>query len=869
MTGNPLNFAAGRLAYTLGLQGPALAVDTACSSSLVAVHLACQALRNGDCTAALAAGVNLILMPQNSITTCKAKMLSPTGRCKTFDEAADGIARAEGCGVVLLKRLSAALADRDRVYSVIRSSAVNQDGRSSGLTVPNGLAQQSLIRSALRQARLTPRDVTYVEAHGTATRLGDPIELHALASVFGAHHQHDRPLWVGSVKTNIGHTESASGIASLIKVVLALQHLTIPAHLHFKKPTSRFGWDQQPIRVPVNTMDWPEARAHVAGISSFGASGTNAHLIVSEPPVATPSGSSTRRASHVLTLSAKSEPALAELSRQFASALESMEGADIADVCFTTNVGRDHFRHRKAIVADSVQNLTAKLREILGRDDARTGTGSQPIDDDSGKVAFLFSGVEAHYPRMGYELRRTHPTYQAAVESCATIVRPILGRDLIELLDSGQGDLPAIDQPAPRHAAVFATEYALSRLWRSWGLVPAVVMGHGMGEYVAACDAGLLTLEEAMKLAVARGRLVEQGLPGGATVVVFADERRVVESLGTLAERVSIVAVNGPRNTWISGEAEAVAQFCSKLAEQGVLHRPFRDQGGVHSPRVQAVLEPFAAVARELGSRTPQLSLVSNVTGNELPAAQPTKPDYWSTQVRSTVRFADGLQTLVRLGIRWLIQVGPHPVLSEMGEDQLGGLVRAIPTLVRAQPDWTTLVTSVARLYEGGMDVQWSEFHLGHLCQRTALPTYPFERQRFWIDTPEAAESASARATPPATGPRVPILVQLATVSDQATRKTLIGSHLMNLVSSVLGFTNDDPIKPETNLFEIGMDSFASFELTRRIQEHFQLPQPPTLIFDHPTIDALSERLSKTLGEAAQSAVDQGRAAQELIRIEI
>lgn len=743
LTGNPLNFAAGRVAYTLGLQGPALAVDTACSSSLVAIHLACLSLRARNCKLALAGGVNLILTPQNSVTTSKAQMLSPDGRCKTFDESADGIGRAEGCGVVVLKRLSDALEDRDHIHLVIRSSAVNQDGRSSGLTVPNGLAQQALIRAALAEAGVSPGEVSYIEAHGTGTSLGDPIELGALAAVFGAQREAGDPLWVGSVKTNIGHAESAAGVAGLIKLALALRHSTIPAHLHFQDPTSRFAWNDYPLRVSAQSMPWPGKRPRIAGISSFGGSGTNAHLVVAEAP--SQAARKDERSAHVLTLSAKSASALPELGRRFVAHLETRAPEDLADICYTTNVGRNHFRHRLTVVAGTLPDLRAGLVDSAS-ESAVEAWRSETDPEGEPRIAFLFTGQGSQYPGMSHALYRTHPTFRAAIDQCAEILGPELDRPLLEILFPATGDEALLDQTVYTQPALFAVEYALANLWRSFGIEPAFVLGHSLGEYVGACIAGIFSPGDALKLVAARSRLMQALPPDGTMVAAFAEEARVADIIGADSAEVAVAAVNGPENTVISGRTDAVQRVCTRLEQHGISHQPLKVSHAFHSPLVAPMLAEFEQVARRVRFEAPRLPMVSNVTGRLVEGTEASEAGYWVDHVRRPVRFADGMRTLVDRDVRWFLEVGPHPTLSGMAAAFFPADATFLPSLGRGRDDWSTMTNSAARLHAAGVDVRWSEFHRGAGCRRTPVPFYPFERQRFWIDVP-AERTAPRSAT--------------------------------------------------------------------------------------------------------------------------
>jgi acyl transferase domain-containing protein/acyl carrier protein len=505
-TGNIFSVAAGRLSYVLGLNGPTLSVDTACSSSLVAIHLACQSLRQRECDMALAGGVNLILSPLGNIFLARARALSPDGRCRTFDASADGYGRGEGCGVVVLKRLSEAVAAGDRLLAVIRGSAVNHDGRSSGLTVPNGTAQEKLLRRALENAGVNPAEVSYVEAHGTGTPLGDPIEVHALAEVLGRGRPPERPLLVGSVKTNIGHLEAAAGVAALIKVVLSLSHEEIPRHLHFKELNPHISPVQHLVRVAAEPVAWPAGNgSRIAGISSFGLSGTNAHIVVEPPPPSNAIPSKDTCPVQVLTLSAKSEEARLESARRFELYLRERGEAPLPDVCYTAAVGRSHFPKRLAVVAET------RAQAIEGLSAFTSGQGRAGVFQGDGEghtrpaVALAFTGEGSEYVGMGRQLFETHPVFRETLVQCDEILRPYLERPLLSVLYPKQGDSSPLHEPAYLRPALVSINYALARLWRSWGVEPAAVCGDGVGEYAAAACAGALTLESALRLAAQPG----------------------------------------------------------------------------------------------------------------------------------------------------------------------------------------------------------------------------------------------------------------------------------------------------------------------------------------------------------------------------
>ena len=745
ISGNPVNTVAGRLSYVLGLQGPTLALDTACSSSLVTVHLACQSLRVGECDLALAGGVNLTLGPVRTVLACQARMLSPDGRCKTFDAAADGYVRGEGCGMVVLKRLSQAQADGDRILAMIRGSAVNHDGPSSGFTVPNGPAQQALIRRALEAAKVTPSEVDYIEAHGTGTSLGDPIELGSLGAVHGGR---EEPLVVGSVKTNMGHLEAAAGIAGLIKVALSLKNEEIAPHLHFNEPNPHIPWAELPIQVPTQPIPWPRGeRRRLAGVSSFGVSGTNAHVVLEEAPAVEVEAVVSERPMHVLALSAKSEGALQELAGRYARHVAGHPELGIGDVCFTANTGRSHFAQRLAVVADTGEELAQRLGSAA-RGESVTGVVRGESSSGEGKLAFLFTGQGSQYVGMGRELYESEAVFREALERCAEILEPQLERPLLSVLyaqdEGSEGSL--LDETGYTQPALFALEYALSELWRSWGIEPSVVLGHSVGEYVAACVAGVFSLEDGLKLIAERGRLM-QALPrDGAMAAVFAEEARVLEALSGREDVLSVGAVNGPGNVVVSGQAQALEEVLAGLKSAGVRSKRLTVSHAFHSPLMEPMLDAFEAVAAEVTYAPPRLGLVSNVTGGLVDGEAVCNAGYWRSHVRSPVRFADSLLALSAQGCKRFLEVGPGTTLLGMGQQCVevpGGLW--LPTLRKGRSDWAQVLETLSELYVNGVTVDWAGVDRAYPRRRVSLPTYPFQRQRYWVEA-SAASPGVARA---------------------------------------------------------------------------------------------------------------------------
>lgn len=742
-TGGALNVAAGRLSYTLGLNGPAAAVDTACSSSLVALHLACQSLRAGDCEAALAGGVNVLLTPEPFVCFEEWGMMAPDGRCKTFDEKADGFVRSEGCGVVVLKRLRDAVAAGDRVLALIRGTAVNQDGASSGLTVPNGLAQQAVVRAALKAARLEAHAVDYVEAHGTGTTLGDPIELEALAEVLGRKRPAETPLRVGSVKTNIGHTESASGIAGLIKVVLALQHEQLPPHLHFRKLNPRISLFGAPIEVPTALTPWKRSeRPRIAGVSSFGFSGTNAHAILEEaPPVQQPvEPALDERAAHLLVLSAKSETALQDLARLYAKRIAAGDDP-LPDLCYSAAAGRTALPDRLALVAkDSAaagEALTAFADGVRKPGVIADRAGTAP------KIAFLFTGQGSQHFGMGRFLYDSEPVFRAAFDRCAELVRSSLDASLHNIIGYGMPDADTstadmLDETRYTQPALFTMEYALAELWRSWGVEPAVVLGHSLGEYVAACVAGVLTLEDALKLVIARSRLMQDLPRGGAMIAVLAAEERVRAAMADYPDTIAIAAVNGPENTVISGKAGDVDAVAQQLQGEGIETRSLTVSHAFHSPLVEPMLDEFEQLARTITCHSARVPLVSNVTGAVIDPSAPMDAAYWRRHARGAVRFADSIRAVDALGVRTFLEIGPAPVLLGMARQCLDGPERSwLASMRKDQDGWPQILASLGSLFVSGATVDWQAYDRPFGRRSVDLPHYPFQRKRFWLPTPD------------------------------------------------------------------------------------------------------------------------------------
>jgi len=728
--GNTLNPIVGRVAYLLGTHGPSVALDTACSSSLTALHLACTSLRSGESDLILAGGVNVILAPETSICFSKWGMMAPDGRCKTFDARADGFVRGEGCGVVVLRRLADAQRRGDRILALIRGSAINQDGPSSGLTVPNGPAQQAVIRRALANAGVQPKEISYVEAHGTGTSLGDPIEVEALAAVLGEGRPEAQPLAIGSVKTNLGHLESASGIAGLIKVVLALQHREIPPHLHLSQPTPHLDWERLPVTVPTRRTPWVGVDGkRLAGVSSFGFSGANAHVILEEAPRHEPEAAGHDRPRHVLALSARTPTALPEMARRYAHWLSENPDAPLPDVCYTANSGRARFPNRAAWPADS----TAALREQLDAFVADTDREARPAHR-APRIAFLFTGQQSSCAGAGRELYETQPTFRKALARCSEILQPIQGLGLESVLYADDGSARLLNEAGWAQPALFALQYSLAELWRSWGIEPVAVLGHGVGEYAAACVAGVFDLPRALPLVAERGRLMA-GTPRGSMAAIFADEATVAAAIAHQSGEVSIAAINGARNTVIAGSEADVRKLLATLSKNGTRTELLEGSDAFHSPLVDGALDALEQAASRATPGAPRLPLISNLSGEPVTGNEIVEAHYWRRHAREPVRFAAGMHALREQGCDLFLELGPAATLIGMGRQCVaGGDAAWLPSLSDGRGDWRQLLDSVAALWTHGADVDWSGFDRDHPRQRIALPTYPFERQRYWIE---------------------------------------------------------------------------------------------------------------------------------------
>ncbi|MBF6331948.1 type I polyketide synthase [Nocardia transvalensis] len=754
MTGSVVS---GRIAYAFGFVGPALTVDTACSSSLVAVHLAMQSLRRGESDLAVAGGVTVMTTPSAFVEFSRLRALAPDGRCKSFAEGADGTGWSEGLGLVLLERLGDARRNGHRVLGVLRGSAVNSDGSSNGLTAPSGPSQERVIRAALADAGLGVGDVDAVEAHGTGTTLGDPIEANALLTTYGRERPADRPLWLGSLKSNIGHTSGAAGVGGLIKVIMAMRHGMLPKTLHVDAPTSKVDWGSGAVSLLTEPRPWPPdpgGRPRRAGVSAFGVSGTNAHVIVEEPPRQPDSATGKRPADVpvVWTLSARTEQALAAQARQLRTWLDAHPGHDPADIAYSLATARAHLEHRAALIGTGRAELRTALDAFAEGGAAASVTTGRIRPQRRSTLAVMFPGQGTQYRGMGAELSRLYPVFATAYrEICAEFDRHL--DHPLEAVIAGADTPELLDQTGYTQPALFAVEVALYRLIESFGIRPSYLIGHSIGELVAAHVSGVLDLPDACLLVASRARLMQALPPIGAMVAVAASEEEIRADLTGSDSRIAVAVVNGPAAVVLSGPYDEIVALETRWAERGRRTKRLNISNAFHSPFVDPMLAEFADIAAKVRADTPRIPIVSNVTG--APTREFGTPEYWVRHVRGTVRFGAGIAWLADARVDTFMEVGPGSALSVVTGDCLAGAGRSavvVPTLRRRRPEGVTLLTALAQAYVGGHRVDWSATLPGD-ARRIDLPTYPFQRQRYWIDIEPANAISAACGVAPAPHP--------------------------------------------------------------------------------------------------------------------
>ena len=861
---NGLDYLATRVSYKLNLKGPSYTLQTACSTSLVAVHVACQSLLNQECDMALAGGVSIHVKHPEGYAYLEGGVVAPDGHCRAFDAQAAGTVFGSGSGIVVLKRLEEALADGDTIYAVIRGSAINNDGSDKvGYTAPSVEGQASVIAEALAVADVPAASIQYVEAHGTGTPLGDPIEIRALTKAYRTPPTSARTCAIGAVKTNIGHLSGAAGVSGLIKTVLALQHRQLPPSLNYTQPNPEIDFAHSPFFVNTQLSEWKSnGTPRRAGVSSFGVGGTNAHVILEEAPQSELDRVS--RPAQLLLLSAKTPAALETATQNLAQYLNDHPTVNLADAAYTLKVGRQAFAQRRAIVCRTRAEALAALE---GRTPARSHSSSVTVQDRP--VVFMFPGGGAHYVNMGRELYEAEPIFREQLDHCLDLLKPLLKIDLRTVLYPAEPDRADAARQLERSSlglpALFAVEYTMAQFWMSIGIQPQALIGHSLGEYVAACLAGVFTLPDALALVTERGRLMEE-LRGGSMLSVGLSEAQAQQLLNN---ELTIAAVNGPALCTIAGPEQAIEQLAQQLTTQGIDSQRVRIAVASHSPLVTPILDRFRQFVAQLHLNAPRIPYLSNVTGKWITPEEAIDPNYWARHLRQTVRFSDGIQELLKTPQTVLLEAGPGRTLSTLAKTHLNRPTdRIILTSLRhphdEQLDEDFLLTTVGRLWLAGVTIEWSKFYDCERRRRVALPTYPFERRRYWIepgqfgsigqtvmsilsDTPETAMSQLTLHERPNlpnvyVAPRTELESQIAVTWQQVLGIEHIGLH--------------------DNFFELGGHSLLATQLRNQLYETFKIDFPIRSLFENATVAGVAALIENARLESA--AADSKPIAERL-----
>jgi acyl transferase domain-containing protein len=861
-TGNAFSIAANRLSYFFDFRGPSLAIDTACSSSLVAVHLACQSLRSGESNLVLAGGVNLLLRPEVTMIFSQAQMMAPDGRCKTFDARANGYVRAEGCGIVVLKRLKNALEEGDRVLAVIRGSAINQDGRSNGITAPNGPAQEAVLKQALINAEVTPSQIDYVELHGTGTSLGDPIEAEALGNVLTQGRPADERCAVGSVKTNIGHLESAAGIAGLIKVALSLQHRQIPASLHFQTPNPYIPLDRLPLKVQTALGAWPcETKLAIAGVSSFGFGGTNAHVILEAAPqsieFSQPKKSPVNPA-YLLPLSAKSLEALHALVQSYSVFLNETDPestVSLQDLCYTASLRRSHHEYRLTLTFRDRAELLQLLATAQQGETAMQISKGTKLRNRRPKLVFVFPGQGPQWWAMGRELWEHEPVFRAVLEQCDRLLHPHTDWSLLEelLAQESQSRLSETEIAQP---ALVSIQVALVALWKAWGVDPNAVVGHSLGEITAAYVAGVLTLEDALQVVYHRARLMQKGTGLGQMAAVELSQSEADLLLAGYADRLAIAAINSPTSVVLSGESEALEEVLELLQEREVFTKVLPVNYAFHSPQMEPFKDELAQSLQGLHPKPAKIRLLSTVTGQPCQGLE-LDAQHWASNIREPVRFATVIEQLVQDKHTLFLEISPHPILSGYISQCLGPEGVVLPSLRRQMAERVTMLGSLGALYTHGYPVDWHKLYpASGTCIN--LPTYPWQRSRYWVETVQPSQpdkplgaielSDSSGQSQPETVTEEPwgLSRQELLDAEPGDRPQQLEIYYQALLAKVMGIPSSQ-IQDQKTLLSLGLDSLMAVELHRQIEKHLEVSIPweefpglttsrfTTLVLDHLT----------------------------------
>lgn len=864
LVGNATDSLTTRIAYKLNLRGPSFTIQCACSTSLVAVHVACQSLINGECDMALAGAVSVNLNQRTGYLYVDGSILSPDGHCRVFDDEARGTVFGSGIGIVVLRRLEDALADGDHIHAVIKGTAINNDGSLKvGYTAPSVEGQAKVISEAIAASGVDAAKISYIEAHGTGTNLGDPIEIQALTKAFRAYTETRQFCAIGSVKANIGHLDVAAGVAGLIKTILALERGFIPPSLHFRVPSSKIDFENSPVYVNTTLREWKRSdEPRLAGVSSFGFGGTNAHVILQEAP---PSKAPPCLRSHeLLLLSAKSKGVLDSATSRLAEHLKQNPDVNIPDVAYTLHVGRRAFSSRRMLVCRDAADAISCLEEP---DTSRVLSNECPEADFNRPVAFMFTGQGAQYVNMGREIYETDPAFREQVDRCSGILKPLLDFDLRRMLypDEGEreGAVQQLNQTACTQPALFVLEYALASLWMDWGIQPHSMIGHSIGEYVAACLAGVFSLEDALRVVAIRGRLI-QSMPAGAMVAVPLSEDALQP---LLAKDLSIAAVNEPSRCVVSGPDGSISQLEQRLAKQGTQSQRLRTSHAFHSAMMDPAVDAFVKVLSGIEMHPPRTPYISNVTGTWVDGRQATDPEYWGMHLRRAVRFADGISEMSKT---------PHAVFLEVGPGRsLAAFAKKCPSVQEVHcslrhpsdgvSDTSFLLNAVGRLWLAGVSVNWSRFHSHEQRRRVPLPTYQFDERRYWIE-PDRIPLASGEArslpigcdsllsAPSDAGHQVSVSSEIRRSArpGQAFHprpklptvyvapQSELERGIAEIWRQILGL---EDVGVEDSFFELGGDSLLVTQLVSRLNQAFEVNLPLDRMFDEPTVRQITSLL--------------------------
>lgn len=873
MLGNDKDLLSLRTAYKLDLRGPAVTVQSTCSTSLVAVHLACQGLLSGECDMALAGGVSLLLPQKKGYRYQDGMIYSPDGHCRPFDAKAGGTVFGDGVGVVVLKRLEDALEDGDHIYAIIKGTAVNNDGTDKvGFTAPSVEGQARVIKAAMAMAEVEPDTISYIEAHGTGTQLGDPIEVTALTQVFREQTDEKGFCAIGSVKSNVGHLNTAAGVTGLIKTALALKHKQIPPSIQFETPNPKIDFANSPFYVQTELADWEcKNGPRRAGVSSFGIGGTNVHIILEEAPEMK-SGASKRNA-HLITLSARTEKALEKATDQLVQQLEENPHLDLADVAYTLRVGRKDFAHRRYVVASDSREAAQRLKERHPKHVfySRAKEGRP--------VVFLFPGQGSQYVNMGKELYEKETVFRQEVDRCAEFLKRHLGLDIRQLIYPIAGEEKEAERRLTEtrftQPALFTIEYALAKQWMAWGIKPEAMMGHSVGEYVAATLSGVMRLEDGLKLIAERGRMIQE-LPSGEMMAVRMTEEQVKPYL---VDGVSLAAINSPMLCVLSGSKEAIDALAQKLEEEGKMTRRLHTSHAFHSHMMEPVVEPFTELVGDMELSVPSIPFVSNVTGTWITDEQATDPAYWARHLREAVRYADGVKFLWQKPERVLLEVGPGRTLTmlakqqaEKGADQVA--VSSIRHPQDAVSDEAALAEARGRLWLAGVTWDDEAFYAEEKRLRVSLPAYPFEGKRYWIEghmhsvhslranveNPSAAKVSQTVPDPALEEEAGVVEQEIAAASEYVGPRNELEELLADVLKEIMGI---EQVSVYDDFFEIGGNSLVASQAVARMRDVLDMELPVQLLFEKRTIADLAEEVERRLLEEIEDLSDEE--AQKLV----